>query len=132
MAVTLYAAYGSNLDPHRMAARAPASPVWGSVEWRATAAGSGPSVTATDTTTHRPGLLIVLIVVLIIDILLLLARFILRFVRRSRDSDDEPPDSPFLDDPGGDGAGGNPIETDLMWADTTGSDSPQRTPELVS
>ena len=29
MAVTLYAAYGSNLDPHRMAQRAPASPVQG-------------------------------------------------------------------------------------------------------
>jgi AIG2-like family len=29
VAVTLYAAYGSNLDPHRMAQRAPASPAQG-------------------------------------------------------------------------------------------------------
>ena len=42
MAVTLYAAYGSNLDPHRMAQRAPASPVWGTGwlrGWRLTFAG---------------------------------------------------------------------------------------------
>lgn len=42
MAVTLYAAYGSNLDPHRMAQRAPASPVQGTGwlrGWRLTFAG---------------------------------------------------------------------------------------------
>ena len=42
MLVTLYAAYGSNLDPRRMAARAPASPVWGKGwlrGWRLTFAG---------------------------------------------------------------------------------------------
>lgn len=42
MAVTLYAAYGSNLDPHRMAQRAPASPVFGTGwlrGWRMTFAG---------------------------------------------------------------------------------------------
>jgi hypothetical protein len=40
--VTLYAAYGSNLDPHLMAQRAPASPVWGwgwLPGWRLTFAG---------------------------------------------------------------------------------------------
>jgi gamma-glutamylcyclotransferase (GGCT)/AIG2-like uncharacterized protein YtfP len=40
--VTLYAAYGSNLDPHRMALRAPASPVHGTGwlrGWRLTFAG---------------------------------------------------------------------------------------------
>jgi len=40
--VTLYAAYGSNLDPHRMAQRAPASPVRGTGwlrGWRLTFAG---------------------------------------------------------------------------------------------
>jgi gamma-glutamylcyclotransferase (GGCT)/AIG2-like uncharacterized protein YtfP len=40
--VTLYAAYGSNLDPHRMAERAPASPVFGTGwlrGWRLTFAG---------------------------------------------------------------------------------------------
>jgi len=40
--VTLYAAYGSNLDPHRMAERAPASPVHGTGwlrGWRLTFAG---------------------------------------------------------------------------------------------
>ena len=40
--MTLYAAYGSNLDPHRMAQRAPASPVWGTGwlrGWRLTFAG---------------------------------------------------------------------------------------------
>jgi len=42
VAVTLYAAYGSNLDPHRMAQRAPASPVQGTGwlrGWRLTFAG---------------------------------------------------------------------------------------------
>lgn len=42
MDVTLYAAYGSNLDPHRMAQRAPASPVQGTGwlrGWRLTFAG---------------------------------------------------------------------------------------------
>ncbi len=42
MRVTLYAAYGSNLDPHRMAQRAPASPVRGTGwlrGWRLTFAG---------------------------------------------------------------------------------------------
>jgi hypothetical protein len=40
--VTLYAAYGSNLDPQRMAERAPASPVYGTGwlrGWRLTFAG---------------------------------------------------------------------------------------------
>jgi hypothetical protein len=40
--VALYAAYGSNLDPHRMADRAPASPVFGTGwlhGWRLTFAG---------------------------------------------------------------------------------------------
>jgi gamma-glutamylcyclotransferase (GGCT)/AIG2-like uncharacterized protein YtfP len=40
--VTLYAAYGSNLDPRRMAERAPASPVFGTGwlrGWRLTFAG---------------------------------------------------------------------------------------------
>ncbi len=40
--MTLYAAYGSNLDPHRMAVRAPASPVFGTGwlhGWRLTFAG---------------------------------------------------------------------------------------------
>jgi gamma-glutamylcyclotransferase (GGCT)/AIG2-like uncharacterized protein YtfP len=40
--VTLYAAYGSNLDPHRMAERAPASPAFGTGwlrGWRLTFAG---------------------------------------------------------------------------------------------
>lgn len=42
MGVTLYAAYGSNLDPHRMAQRAPASPAQGTGwlrGWRLTFAG---------------------------------------------------------------------------------------------
>ena len=41
-AMTLYAAYGPNLDPHRMAERAPYSPVFGTgwlVGWRLTFAG---------------------------------------------------------------------------------------------
>lgn len=40
--MTLYAAYGSNLDPHRMASRAPASPASGTGwlhGWRLTFAG---------------------------------------------------------------------------------------------
>ena len=107
------------------------SPVWGSVEWRTTAAGSGPSVTATETTTHMPVLLIVLIVVLVIDILLLLVRLILRLRRRSRDSGGDSPGNPFLDGPGGGDGNGTSIETDLLWAETMAADSP-RTPELVS
>lgn len=42
MRVTLYAAYGSNLDPRRMALRAPASPVYATgwlAGWRLTFAG---------------------------------------------------------------------------------------------
>jgi len=42
VSVTLYAAYGSNLDPHRMAERAPASPAFGTGwlrGWRLTFAG---------------------------------------------------------------------------------------------
>lgn len=42
MGVTLYAAYGSNLDPRRMALRAPASPVYATgwlAGWRLTFAG---------------------------------------------------------------------------------------------
>lgn len=108
------------------------SPVWGSVVWRATAAGSGPSVTATDTTTHLPVLLIVLIVVLVIDILLLVARFILRLLRRPRQPGGDPPDNPFLDGPGGGDGDGTSIETDLLWADSMPDESSRRTPELVS
>ena len=72
----------------------------GDVEWSATASGQGPSVTSTDTTTSRPVLLILLGFVLLIDLLLLLWRFIARR-RRSRRTDADPSDSPFIDDPGG-------------------------------
>ena len=94
------------------------SPVWGEFVWQATASGTGPSVTATTTSTHRPWLLIVLVVVLILDLLILAVRLLMRLVRRA-----DPPEAQQFDDPFIDGSGGGSRE----WG-ATGF----REPQLVS
>jgi len=81
------------------------SPVWGDYVWQATASGTGPSVTATTNTSHRPWLLIVLIVVLIIDVLILAVRLIMRLRRRADPAEAQQFDDPFIDGSGG-GSGG--------------------------
>ncbi|MEQ1704121.1 MAG: hypothetical protein ABMA25_28775 [Ilumatobacteraceae bacterium] len=57
-------------------------PSLGSIEWRVTVSGAGPTVSATDTTRQRPLLLIVLVGLLIIDVFVLAIRYMMR--RRSR------------------------------------------------
>ena len=94
------------------------SPVWGEFVWRATASGTGPSVTVTTTTNHRPVLLVVLVVVLILDLLILAVRLLMRLVRRA-----DPPEAAQFDDPFIDGSGGGSRE----WG-VTGL----REPQLVS
>lgn len=69
----------------------------GDVIWRADVSGTGPPVTATDTTSQRPIALYVLGVILLVDVLVLLWRLITRRRRARRAT--EPPDNPFLDDP---------------------------------
>ncbi|MDO8362469.1 MAG: hypothetical protein Q7V88_06195 [Actinomycetota bacterium] len=60
-------------------------PSLGEIEWRVTASGAGPAVTASDVTRQRPLLLIVLVGLLIIDLFVLAVRFLLRrHVRRER------------------------------------------------
>lgn len=81
------------------------SPVWGDYVWQATASGTGPSVMATTTSTHRPWLLIVLIVVLIVDLLILAVRLIMHLRRRAEAADAGEFDNPFIDGP--DGGGGD-------------------------
>ena len=71
---------------------------FGEVEWSATASGQGPSVTATDTTTSRPWLLIVLCIVLAIDLVILLVRLVNRLRGRLGDDGDDPYHNPFIDD----------------------------------
>lgn len=57
-------------------------PSLGSIEWRVTVSGAGPTVSATDTTRQRPLLLILLVAFLVIDVFVLAIRFVMR--RRSR------------------------------------------------
>jgi hypothetical protein len=54
------------------------APSFGGVEWRVTASGAGPTVSATTHTRHRPLLLMVVLMLLIIDIGLLLMRLAIR------------------------------------------------------
>jgi len=61
------------------------SPTFGDVEWSATASGQGPTVTATDSTTSTPILLIVFGLILAIDLLILLVRQLMRVRRRRSD-----------------------------------------------
>ena len=57
-------------------------PSLGSIEWRVTVSGAGPTVSATDSTRQRPVLLIVLVMFLVIDVFVLAIRFAMR--RRAR------------------------------------------------
>jgi hypothetical protein len=60
-------------------------PAVGSYEWRATATGAGPSVTAEATTRHVPWLLLLLVVVLVADLVFIVARWLRRRAQRRED-----------------------------------------------
>ena len=96
----------------------------GDAEWRVTASGVGPSITATDTTSQSAWLLWALGIVFVIDLTILAARLIFRM--RSRPSRRDPDDSPFIDPPDGSiGPGGHSEldgQTDAQW----------RKPQLVA
>lgn len=70
----------------------------GSVDWRATVSGQGPSVTVTEKSSSQPVLLYLLAAILVIDLLILLWRIVAR-ARRRAEGDWEPHDNPFVDDP---------------------------------
>lgn len=76
----------------------------GDAQWRVTASGVGPSITATDTSSRSAWLLWVLVFVLFVDLLVLAARLLLRLHRgRPRP---ERLDNSFIDPPSdGDGFG---------------------------
>jgi hypothetical protein len=107
---------------------------FGDVEWAATASGQGPPVSATDTTSSFPTMLVVVGVILLVDLLLLLWRLIVRIRRRRAEA--EPQDNPFIDDPDGSDSGGSSL-SDAEWptADWSapGTSAPEtvRTPQLV-
>jgi hypothetical protein len=63
------------------------APVFGNAYWTVDVSSDGPTVTASDETSHLPGLLILLVVVLVVDLLVLAVRFVRRSIRRSRDRD---------------------------------------------
>lgn len=54
------------------------APSFGSVQWRVTSSGAGPTVTSTSTTSHRPVLLIVIVLLLALDIGFLAIRLLVR------------------------------------------------------
>lgn len=66
------------------------APVFGSAEWRVIVSGPGPTVTATDSTSQIPGVLVLLALVLSLDVLWLLVRQIRRGLRRRAARDDAP------------------------------------------
>ena len=101
---------------------------FGDVEWQATASGAGPSVSATDSTSSRPVLLIVLAIILVVDILLLTWRFIARLRKRRAPAD--PQDNPFLDDPDGSDSGGSSV-SDAEWPTADWSAPEPSAPETV-
>ncbi len=95
----------------------------GEAQWRVTASGVGPSITATDTSSRSAWLLWVLVVVLAVDVLILAVRLLMR-VRRNRGRAD-PLDNPFIDSPrDGDG-------TAVVDDTRDHSDSDRRQPQLV-
>ncbi len=59
------------------------APVYGNAEWRIDVSGGGPTVTATDVTSHIPGLLILHLAVLVVDVIVLAVRFVMRCNRRT-------------------------------------------------
>lgn len=60
-----------------VSAKVPA-PTFGNFVWRVTVSGAGPTITATDTTQHRPLLLLVLVMLLVVDVSMLAIRFAVR------------------------------------------------------
>ncbi len=95
----------------------------GEVQWRVTASGVGPSITATDTSSRSALLLWVLGVVLVVDLLILAVRLIMRFGRNRPRPDAI--DDPFIDSPrDGDG-------TAVVDDTRDHSDSDRRQPQLV-
>lgn len=66
------------------------APSFGTYLWRVDVSGDRPTVQATDTTSHLPGLLIVAVLVLVADLLYLAFRFIRRRRRRNRAADGAP------------------------------------------
>lgn len=103
---------------------------FGEVEWRATASGAGPSVSATDSTSSRPLLLIVLAVILVVDVLVLTWRFISRLRRRRAEVD--PQDHPFLDDPDSSGTGGSTVSVAEWLSPDWSAPETEHTRQLVS
>ncbi len=85
------------------------APVYGTVEWRVDVSGVGPTVTATESTSHTPILLMVLAIGLVIDLAVLAWRLV---SRRRRRSDDAPSDP-------GIGGGEDDVPRDWADADTT-------------
>lgn len=57
------------------------APSFGTIEWRVTVSGAGPTVRATSTTEHRPVLLIVLLMIVVVNVFFVLIRW--RARRRS-------------------------------------------------
>jgi hypothetical protein len=58
------------------------APVFGTADWTVDVSSAGPTVTASDETSHLPGLLILLIVVLVGDLLILAVRLVRRSMPR--------------------------------------------------
>lgn len=54
------------------------APTFGKFVWRVAVSGAGPTITATDTTQHRPLLLLLLAMLLVLDVSLLAIRFAMR------------------------------------------------------
>ncbi len=60
------------------------APVYGNAAWRVAVASANPTIAATDTTSHLPGLLLLFIVFLVADLVYILIRLINRRRRRGR------------------------------------------------
>ncbi len=95
----------------------------GGAQWRVTASGVGPSITATDTSSRSAWLLWVLAVVLVVDLVILALRLLMR--RRRSGPPPDPLDNPFIDQPfddGGFAAAGD---------ETVHAETDERRPQLV-
>jgi hypothetical protein len=79
------------------------APSFGVIKWRLVATSSGPAVTATSSTTHRPWLLLLLAIMLVVDLSLLGIRY---FIQRRAAATGDP------DGSAGGSAGGAAIDDD--------------------
>jgi hypothetical protein len=95
----------------------------GDAQWRVTASGVGPSITATDTSSRSAWLLWVLAVVLVVDLVILALRLLMR-QRRNRPPPD-PLDNPFIDQPFDDGG------SSAAGDETVHTETDERRPQLV-